>query len=102
MSDRNQNKKKTGGLDRSRKESKTTKLKGSRETGDFRIGSRDILATPEILSPLGFEEETPKSRRGRKSPVTPAEEKPAAPTTKKCPYCLSEIPIEAMMISPDR
>ena len=80
MSDRNQNKKKTGGLDRSRKESKTTKLKGSRETGDFRIGSRDILATPEILSPLGFEEETPKSRRGRKSPVTPAEEKPAAPT----------------------
>ena len=80
MSDRNQNKKKTGGLDRSRKESKTTKLKGSRETGDFRIGSRDILATPEILPPLGFEEETPKSRRGRKSPVTSVEEKPAAPT----------------------
>ena len=23
------------------------------------------------------------------------EEEPAAPTTKKCPYCLSEIPIEA-------
>lgn len=23
-------------------------------------------------------------------------EKPAAPTTKKCPYCLSEIPIEAV------
>ncbi len=23
------------------------------------------------------------------------EEKPAAPTTKKCPYCMSEIPIEA-------
>ena len=80
MSDRNQNKTKNGGLDRSRKESKTTKLKGSRETGDFRIGSRDILATPEILSPFGFEEETPKSRRGKKSQLTPAEEKPAAPT----------------------
>ncbi|MBQ7822239.1 MAG: large conductance mechanosensitive channel protein MscL [Clostridia bacterium] len=25
----------------------------------------------------------------------PAPEAPAAPTTKKCPYCLSEVPIEA-------
>ncbi len=80
MSDRNQNKKKSGGYARPRKEPKTTKLKGSREPGDFRIGSRDILSTPEILSPFGFEEETPKSRRGRKSSVTLTEEKPVAPT----------------------
>lgn len=29
------------------------------------------------------------------SAVNKKEEAPAAPTTKKCPYCLSEIPIEA-------
>ena len=37
--------------------------------GDFRIGSRDILSTPEILSPFGFDEpseEIGRPRRGKK------------------------------------
>ena len=38
--------------------------------GDFRIGSRDILATPEILSPFGFDDapdEESAGRRGKKN-----------------------------------
>ncbi|MBP3667707.1 MAG: RNase J family beta-CASP ribonuclease [Clostridia bacterium] len=81
MSENNQNKKRNGGQSRSQKETKSLKFKGSREPADFRIGSRDILSTPEILSPFGFEEETAKPKRGRKeSPKPPTEEKPAAPT----------------------
>lgn len=80
MSTSNQNKKKDGGQSSSRKEGKTLKFKGHKESGDFRIGSRDILSTPEILSPFGYEEEAPKSRRGRKNELTAAEEKPVAPT----------------------
>ena len=80
MSTSNQNKKKGGGQSSSRKEGKTLKFKGHKESGDFRIGSRDILSTPEILSPFGYEEEAPKSRRGRKNELTAAEEKPVAPT----------------------
>ncbi len=52
------------------KNGKTT-ARGSRNSGDFRIGSRDILATPEILSPFGFEDEdmtdmSPQTRKGGK------------------------------------
>ena len=79
MSESNQNKKKGGGQSRSAKESKSLKFKGNHNSGDFRIGSRDILATPEILSPFDYEEETPKSRRKGKAEAAPAE-KPAAPT----------------------
>ena len=73
-------KKKGGSAGRPRKENKTAKFKGGRESGEFRIGSRDILATPEILSPFDYEEETPKSRRSKKSELNPVETKPAAPT----------------------
>lgn len=62
-----QNKKK--GSVRPPKEPRTIKHKGGREMrepGEFRIGSRDILATPEILSPFDLEESTPKPRRGQK------------------------------------
>ncbi len=62
--------------------SKPSPRKGGRNGGDFRIGSRDILATPEILSPFDFESEdakesTSKPRRGSKKkpdtmPVAPA------------------------------
>ena len=79
MSENNQNKKKPGGQARSHKESKAPKFKGNRG-GEFRIGSRDILSTPEILSPFDHEEEAPKSRRGKRNELTPAEEKPVAPT----------------------
>ena len=79
MSESNQNKKKGGGQSRSAKESKSLKFKGNHNSGEFRIGSRDILATPEILSPFDYEEETPKSRRKGKAEAAPAE-KPAAPT----------------------
>ena len=78
MSESNQNKKK-GGQSRQQKESKSLKFKGGRG-GDFRIGSRDILSTPEILSPFGFEDEEPRSHRKGKGELTPAEEKPVAPT----------------------
>ena len=79
MSTNNQSKKKGGAQSHASKESKSLKFKGGRG-GDFRIGSRDILSTPEILSPFGYEEEAPKSRRGRKNELTAAEEKPVAPT----------------------
>ena len=80
MSESNQSKKKGGGQSRAHKESKTMKFKGGRNSGEFRIGSRDILSTPEILSPFDYEEETPKSHRKGKSEIAPAEEKPVAPT----------------------
>ena len=79
MSANNQSKKKGEAQSRAQKETKSLKFKGGRG-GDFRIGSRDILSTPEILSPFDYEEETPKSRRGKKNQLTPAEEKPVAPT----------------------
>ena len=79
MSANNQSKKKSGGQSHTQKETKSLKFKGGRG-GDFRIGSRDILSTPEIRSPFDYEEETPKSRRGKKNQLTPAEEKPVAPT----------------------
>ena len=41
---------------------KSDRAKGS---GEFRIGSRDILATPEILSPF-FTEDTQDSAQGNK------------------------------------
>ena len=47
-----------------------------RESGEFRIGSRDILATPEILSPFDYQETptdtTGKSRRNKKNANTEA------------------------------
>ena len=80
MSESNQSKKKGGGQSRAHKENKTMKFKGGRNSGEFRIGSRDILSTPEILSPFDYEEEAPKSRRGKKNELKPVEEKPVAPT----------------------
>ena len=53
---------------RPRKNTKTIPNKGGRNSGEFRIGSRDILESPEILSPFGFEENTPpKGKRGKKA-----------------------------------
>ncbi len=56
--------------------------KRNTENHEFRIGSRDILESPEILSPFGFDEEPAprhKSTRGKKSEER-AEAKPSAPT----------------------
>ena len=75
----NRKKKSTGGTASFRKESKPAQKKTGRGNGEFRIGSRDILATPEILSPFEADESV-KSRRGRKNELTPAPQKPAAPT----------------------
>ncbi len=63
----NKNKKKGDSLtvNRTRKGSgKSGFRSGSR--GDFRIGSRDILSTPEILSPMGFEDDflAPRGTKG--------------------------------------
>lgn len=75
MSENNQSKKK-GGLTVHRPR------KSGKGSGEFRIGSRDILATPEILSPFGFEEDTApkKTRKNSKSEKATAEAKPQAPT----------------------
>ena len=80
MSELNKNKKKGGFGGNGGKESR--QKRSNRGNGEFRIGSRDILSTPEILSPFGFDEEpeTGKTRRGKKSDVTFEEVKPTAPT----------------------
>lgn len=60
--------------------------KGGRGSGEFRIGSRDILATPEILSPFDFEDEAmeaAKPRRGKEQSETPGAPKQTAPTHKR-------------------
>ncbi len=51
--------------DRSRSGGKKPIHKGRQDTGEFRIGSRDILATPEILSP--FESDTGADNRRDKN-----------------------------------
>ena len=79
MSENNRNKKRGGGQSRSSKESKSLKFKGGRGSGEFRIGSRDILATPEILSPFDYDTEPPKPQSGRKNEAAPTE-KAVAPT----------------------
>ncbi len=64
---------KTGGT-------KKSPYKGGRGNGEFRIGSRDILATPEILSPFETEETNAGSRRGKKkNTAMTAEPAPVAP-----------------------
>ena len=87
MSETVKNKKKDGQAgnqanSRPRKNTRSAPKKANSGSGDFRIGSRDILESPEILSPFGFDEEpaAPKSRRGKKSEDTATEQKPAAPT----------------------
>ena len=66
---------------KSRKNTKSAPEKNGQERGEFRIGSRDILESPEILSPFGFEAEaTPKSKRSKKSAAPAEEAKPTAPT----------------------
>ena len=80
MSENNRNKKKGGGQSRPNKESKSLKFKGGRGSGEFRIGSRDILSTPEILSPFDYEPETPKAKHGKKGDVASAEKTSVAPT----------------------
>ena len=76
MSETNKNQKKTAGKTQKGRVGRT---KGGHNSGEFRIGSRDILSTPEILSPFDYEEEAPKPRRKGKAELT-AEEKPIAPT----------------------
>ena len=80
MSKFNKNTKKDSVSSHTSKDSKSSAKKNSRGSGEFRIGSRDILATPEILSPFGFDDEpeTPKSHR--KSKGDAPSEKPIAPT----------------------
>ena len=80
MSKINKNTKKetTGG--RSAKETKSSFKKNSRGSGEFRIGSRDILATPEILSPFGYDDEAEASKSHRKSKSDTFSDKPVAPT----------------------
>ena len=77
MSEPNKNRKKN---QEKPQKGRVGRTKGGHNSGEFRIGSRDILSTPEILSPFGFEEEAPKPRRGKKSEMTPPAEKPVAPT----------------------
>ena len=72
MSENNRNKKKSG-------TSKSLKFKGGHGSGEFRIGSRDILSTPEILSPFDYESEAPKSRHSKKAESAPTD-KTVAPT----------------------
>ena len=65
---------------RPRKSSKPSGKRSEHGNGDFRIGSRDILESPEILSPFSLEEEAaPKPRRGKKANI-PEAPKPTAPT----------------------
>ncbi len=73
MSENNYNKKKHAPLSgRSRK---------GEGRGDFRIGSRDILATPEILSPFDHEaEEEVRSARGKRKGEAVTDKSPVAPT----------------------
>ena len=73
-------KKKNTAGSRGGKDSRSLKYKGGDRTGDFRIGSRDILSTPEILSPFDSGEEVSRSRRSKKNEAAPAEPKPTAPT----------------------
>ncbi len=87
MSETAKNKKKDGQTgnqtnSRPRKNTRSAPKKTNSGSGDFRIGSRDILESPEIMSPFGFDEEpaAPKSRRGKRSEDTAAEQKPTAPT----------------------
>jgi AraC-like DNA-binding protein len=55
----------------SRKNTRSASKKGGGTGGDFRIGSRDILESPEILSPFGFDEESAvqKPRKAGKKAV---------------------------------
>ena len=75
MSEPNKNKKKSASQPDRANRGKTPRTKGGHNSGEFRIGSRDILATPEILSPI----EEPVSGRRRKNELF-TEEKPVAPT----------------------
>ena len=80
MSETKKIKKKDGSASRSAKETKSHSKKNTRGSGEFRIGSRDILATPEILSPFGFDDEPEAPKTRRKSKGDTAAEKPVAPT----------------------
>ncbi len=72
------------GPSRTRAGGKSDGFKGGRGSGEFRIGSRDILESPEILSPFDFDDKTSgtkepaKSRRGKKPEITD-QQKPTAP-----------------------
>ena len=74
----NINKKKEDNPGRPAKESRSKKAHHG--SGEFRIGSRDILATPEILSPFEHGENPGKPHRKSKSELTVTETKPAAPS----------------------
>ncbi len=95
----NKNKKPAAGAARTAKSGTHSPKSPSRKTGgrgEFRIGSRDILATPEILSPFGFDEDpTPadKPRRGKKKAEGEAQ-KPAAPVHRRAAKKPAEPPIE--------
>ena len=79
MSKFNKNTKKEGVSGHASKESKSSTKKNSRGSGEFRIGSRDILATPEILSPFGFDDEPEAPKSHRQSKGDTHSEKPVAP-----------------------
>ncbi|MBQ9151521.1 MAG: RNase J family beta-CASP ribonuclease [Clostridia bacterium] len=93
------NKKKGGLIGRPPKDHKptTNAKKNNRGSGEFRIGSRDILATPEILSPFGYDDEVEasKSRRKSKNELTAAEQKPTAPTHNRKAKKKTEAPTSA-------
>ncbi len=59
--------------------SKKTSFKGG-HNGEFRIGSRDILATPEILSPFDHEESPTPAPGGKRGAKKKSPEPVAAPT----------------------
>lgn len=80
MSKFNKNTKRDNPSGSSSKDSKSPVRKNSRGSGEFRIGSRDILATPEILSPFGFDDEAEVSKSHRKSKSESVADKPIAPT----------------------
>ena len=70
-----------GQAGRPRKNTKTAASQENTRNGDFRIGSRDILESPEILSPFdAVEDESPKPKRGKKTASAAEGTKPTAPT----------------------
>ncbi len=76
---------------------KSMNFKGGHNSGEFRIGSRDILATPEILSPHEFEDTADAGKRTvkRKNADTPAEAAPHAPTHNRKGRKKAEAPAPA-------
>ena len=89
-----------GQVGRPRKNTKPSAKDGSQTAGDFRIGSRDILESPEILSPFDFADETasPAPKRGKKAAPAAEASKPVAPTHNRKSKKKTEEPAPAAVL----